>query len=45
MKKTTVIILTLGFLLYGVVCGMANQKVKVGLDTLLMYNLSMLEGK
>ncbi len=45
MKKTTVIILTLGFFLYGILCGMDNQKVKVGLDILLMDNLSMLEGK
>jgi uncharacterized protein YbbC (DUF1343 family) len=45
MKKKTVVILTLSCILFGIIYGMDSRKVKVGLDVLLLEQLSMLEGK
>jgi uncharacterized protein YbbC (DUF1343 family) len=45
MKKKKVVILTLSCILFGIIYGMDSRKVKVGLDVLLLEQLSMLEGK
>jgi uncharacterized protein YbbC (DUF1343 family) len=45
MKKKKVVILTLSCILFGIIYGMDSRTVKVGLDVLLLEQLSMLEGK